>query len=150
MHAGFQPRLSGSRFLSFSWGTPFLRHAYSYHLSRRDHRHNFSPYFYPIYLTYTNASSASSLLSFIPQMILSLGTGLLFGRKNLPLAWFVQTMAFVTLNKVCTSQVCPASCQTAVLCGRFLLLNNLASFIVLFVVHLVPAPCSSASTSVGV
>ncbi|KDQ17920.1 glycosyltransferase family 50 protein [Botryobasidium botryosum FD-172 SS1] len=84
------------------WGFPFLEHSYIYHLSRRDHRHNFSLYFYPIYLSYTTPSS--SLLSFVPQMVLSIGFGFAFGKRDLPFAWFVQTMAFVTFNKVCTSQ----------------------------------------------
>jgi phosphatidylinositol glycan class M len=42
-------------------------------------------------------------LTFLPQMILSLGLGVAFHR-DLPFAWMVQTMAFVTFNKVCTSQ----------------------------------------------
>jgi len=46
-------------------------------------------------------------MSFIPQITLVLGAGLHFGRKmcDLPFAWFVQTVVFVNLNKVCTSQV---------------------------------------------
>lgn len=49
----------------------------------------------------------SPLFSFIPQISLSLGLGLIYGyeRRHLPFAWFVQTMVFVTFNKVCTSQV---------------------------------------------
>jgi phosphatidylinositol glycan class M len=48
----------------------------------------------------------SPLISFVPQMTLSLGTGLLFGRRkeDLPFTWFVQTAVFVLFNKVCTSQ----------------------------------------------
>ena len=110
------------------WGRPFLEESYLYHLHRLDHRHNFSPYFYLIYLTYPSArpspafASASAavppltlwqsalrspLVSFVPQMALSLGVGLLFARRrqDLVFAWFVQTCAFVLLNKVCTSQV---------------------------------------------
>ncbi|KAL0946705.1 hypothetical protein HGRIS_012892 [Hohenbuehelia grisea] len=101
------------------WGMPFLAESYLYHLHRLDHRHNFSPYFYLTYLTYPSSnpgldttpalwSSAlrSPLVSFAPQMLLSLGTGLLFGvtSRDLPFAWFVQTTIFVLFNKVCTSQ----------------------------------------------
>ncbi|KII95366.1 glycosyltransferase family 50 protein [Plicaturopsis crispa FD-325 SS-3] len=102
------------------WGYPFLYETYIYHLHRLDHRHNFSPYFYLTYLTYpSNATSANSaplpffrrvlrspLTSFVPQMVLALGTGLLFGRRkdDLIFAWFVQTVVFVVFNKVCTSQ----------------------------------------------
>jgi len=100
------------------WGYPFLYESYLYHIHRLDHRHNFSPYFYGTYLTYPATSSTlpppppilpflrSPLISFVPQMILSLGTGLLFGRRKEDLAftWFVQTAVFVLFNKVCTSQ----------------------------------------------
>ncbi|OCH93394.1 glycosyltransferase family 50 protein [Obba rivulosa] len=102
------------------WGYPFLYESYLYHLHRVDHRHNFSPYFYPIYLTYPHSPVAptlhnlplwrrlilSPLASFVPQMVLSLGAGLLFGRRkeDLTFAWFVQTAVFVVFNKVCTSQ----------------------------------------------
>ncbi|KAH9857148.1 glycosyltransferase family 50 protein [Lenzites betulinus] len=99
------------------WGQPFLDESYLYHLTRLDHRHNFSPYFYLVYLTYPTASSGpeavlwkrllrSPLTSFVPQMTLALGSGLLFGRRreDLVFAWFVQTFVFVVFNKVCTSQ----------------------------------------------
>ncbi|KAJ1310458.1 hypothetical protein OPQ81_007191 [Rhizoctonia solani] len=95
------------------WGYPFLEHTYLYHLTRRDHRHNFSPYFYPIYLNYGRGDSTNSLpsrmlqnplFSFVPQMALCAGSGLLLGKRDLSFAWFVQTMIFVTFNKVCTSQ----------------------------------------------
>ncbi|RPD66381.1 glycosyltransferase family 50 protein [Lentinus tigrinus ALCF2SS1-6] len=94
------------------WGQPFLEESYLYHLHRLDHRHNFSPYFYLVYLTYPTPSSVpetaawkrllrSPLTSFVPQMVLALGTGLLFGRRkaDLVFAWFVQTFVFVVFNK---------------------------------------------------
>ena len=115
------PFLSARSRLKFhsSWGYPFLYESYLYHVHRRDHRHNFSPYFYLIYLTYPipgeplpdlplwRRITRSPLTSFIPQMVLSLGAGLLFGRhkKDLTFTWFVQTFVFVLFNRVCTSQV---------------------------------------------
>ena len=96
-----------------SWGQPFLEHTFLYHISRLDHRHNFSPYFYSFYLS--TAPSLPSvpwsslvrhpLAAFIPQLGLSVGLGFVFGARDLPFAWLVQTMTFVTFNKVCTSQV---------------------------------------------
>ncbi|KAJ7271962.1 glycosyltransferase family 50 protein [Mycena haematopus] len=102
------------------WGYPFLYESYLFHLHRLDHRHNFSPYFYLIYLTYPSRNPAATVLdlpiwkcllrspltSFVPQMVLALGTGLAFGRHkaDLVFAWFVQTVVFVIFNRVCTSQ----------------------------------------------
>ncbi|GAA6015266.1 hypothetical protein JCM11491_000992 [Sporobolomyces phaffii] len=103
------------------WGQPFLQETFLYHLSRLDHRHNFSPYFYPYYLSSASAASLATssdlgpqsflhsvashpLAAFLPQMILSFGLGFLFGGQDLPYAWLVQTFAFVAFNKVCTSQ----------------------------------------------
>ena len=42
------PRLTACR-----WGWPFLDQAFLYHARRLDLRHNFSPYWYPIYLAST-------------------------------------------------------------------------------------------------
>ncbi|KAJ7741599.1 glycosyltransferase family 50 protein [Mycena maculata] len=101
------------------WGYPFLFESYLYHLHRLDHRHNFSPYFYLIYLTYPSLEPSvpvvlpvwrrvlrTPLTSFGPQMALALGAGFAFGRRkdDLVFAWFVQTVVFVVFNKVCTSQ----------------------------------------------
>ncbi|KAF9484641.1 GPI mannosyltransferase 1 [Pholiota conissans] len=100
------------------WGYPFLYESYLYHVHRLDHRHNFSPYFYLTYLTYPSLPGPaeplslwsqilrSPLTSFVPQMGLALGLGLLLGRRkeDLVFTWFVQTVVFVVFNKVCTSQ----------------------------------------------
>ena len=102
------------------WGYPFVYESYLYHLHRRDHRHNFSPYFYLTYLTYPSKDGSnglppptmfetiirSPLIAFVPQMGLSLLAGFIFARskQDLPFTWFVQTFVFVLFNKVCTSQ----------------------------------------------
>lgn len=103
-----------------SWGEPFLEHTFLYHLHRKDHRHNFSPYFYPIYLSFFSTTDCSHtapmevmlrflrhpLASFLPQATLVLGAGwVLTPVVGLSMAMFVQTVAFVIFNKVCTSQV---------------------------------------------
>ncbi|OXC69286.1 hypothetical protein AYX13_02231 [Cryptococcus neoformans] len=96
------------------WGQPFLDHTYLYHLSRLDHRHNFSPYFYPIYLSFFPSPTASPLpsalvavirhplTSFLPQLSLIITTSL--STCSLSFAMFLQTALFVAFNKVCTSQ----------------------------------------------
>lgn len=84
------------------YGMEFLQETYLYHITRKDHRHNFSLYFLHMYLSSTTPS-ASSLLSFVPQLGLVLSIGVLTAH-DMALAWFLQTFAFVALNKVCTSQ----------------------------------------------
>lgn len=95
-------------------------------MTRLDHRHNFSTHFYPIYLDMfsSNSRSTPSLLqtlklgsllaalkkiaksSFAPQLGLSLFIGLrLGGTTSLAFTWFLQTLAFTSFNRVCTSQV---------------------------------------------
>ncbi|GAA5910133.1 hypothetical protein JCM5296_001968 [Sporobolomyces johnsonii] len=96
------------------WGEPFLDETFLYHLRRLDHRHNFSPYFYPYYLsasptvsrpdTALHTLASHPLAAFVQQMALSIGLGFAFGGRDLPYAWLVQTFAFVAFNKVCTSQ----------------------------------------------
>lgn len=83
-----------------------------YHLTRRDVRHNFSPYFYPFYLSDAPFSQEealfdklSPLVSFLPQLVSLLAAAFKFGAVDFPFACFLQTFCFVTFNKVCTSQV---------------------------------------------
>ncbi|KAL3858975.1 hypothetical protein ACJMK2_009219 [Sinanodonta woodiana] len=88
----------------YRYGWDFLYHTYLYHIVRKDIRHNFSVYFYMLYLTTEiNNSIILGLLCFLPQVLLHVVFSFKFYRDP-PLAFFINTFAFVMLNKVCTSQ----------------------------------------------
>jgi len=97
-----------SGFMFFAWtgvffylyGWDFLNEALLYHLTRTDPRHNFSIYFYHIYLHHQQGfSSIQRLASFLPQLIVQLALIARFSR-DLPFCMFLQTVAFVAFNKV--------------------------------------------------
>lgn len=85
-------------------GYKFLFEYLLYHVLRKDHRHNYSIFYYLIYLTYdNNFSNSLSLIAFLPQMILIL-LATLFLYREINLCLIILTMIFVTFNKVITSQ----------------------------------------------
>ena len=85
-------------------GYKFLYEYLLYHLIRKDHRHNYSIFYYTIYLTYDNDfSKYLSLITFLPQMILILSVTI-FLYKDINLCLIVLTMIFVHFNKVITAQ----------------------------------------------
>ncbi|KAK9777420.1 putative GPI mannosyltransferase-like protein 1 [Seiridium cardinale] len=99
------------------YGHDFLQHTFLHHVTRIDHRHNFSPYNILLYLTsaepYLTTSGAGTnflgikieSVAFVPQLLLSCVLVPLVGaKKSLPATLLAQTFAFVTFNKVCTSQ----------------------------------------------
>lgn len=93
---------TGIFFYLYEW--EFLHEALLYHLTRTDPRHNFSIYFYHIYLNYERDFSISEkLVSFLPQLTVQLVLIFRFA-QDLPFCFFVQTVAFVAFNKVITAQ----------------------------------------------
>ncbi|EPS42139.1 hypothetical protein H072_3942 [Dactylellina haptotyla CBS 200.50] len=107
----------GLNFAMFAiYGQPFIVHTFLHHLARLDHRHNFSPYNTLLYLKsspfipdpFYPAIYPSKLsierLAFVPQLLLSAVFLPFLATTNLPSTMFVQTFAFVTFNKVVTSQ----------------------------------------------
>ncbi|CAI0541585.1 unnamed protein product [Linum tenue] len=93
---------TGLFFHLYQW--EFLNEALLYHLTRADPRHNFSVYFYHIYLQYgRQLSLVEKLISFLPQSIVQLVLISTFA-QDLPFCFFLQTVAFVAFNKVITAQ----------------------------------------------
>ncbi|KAK6737303.1 hypothetical protein RB195_019789 [Necator americanus] len=92
-------------FFYYFYGDQFLEEFLLYHIKRRDIKHNFSPYFYPLSLVDDNESLSKIIgfLAFFPQAFLVIFFAFRY-YKDLPFCWFLSTFAFVTFNKVCTSQ----------------------------------------------
>lgn len=98
--------LSGSVFFLWTalffyfYGWEFLNEALLYHLTRVDPRHNFSIYFYHIYLHHQSEFSImEKLASFFPQLLVQTVLVSCFF-EDLQFCFFVQTVAFVSFNKV--------------------------------------------------
>lgn len=91
------------------YGHPFVEHSFTYHFTRIDHRHNFSVYNTLLHLSSSQAADSGfhiESLAFVPQLVLAVAAiPLLLAKADLPSTMLAQTFAFVTFNKVCTSQV---------------------------------------------
>lgn len=98
-----------SAYMYHIYGHEYLENAYFYHLYRTDHRHNFSLWNILLYFDSANPlKSQLAKLAFLPQLVVTLAVPILQWSQptfqNLLSVLFVQTFAFVTFNKVCTSQ----------------------------------------------
>lgn len=97
--------LTGLCFYLYGW--EFLHESLLYHLTRTDPRHNFSIYFYHIYLHYEREFSImEKLIAFLPQFTVQLVLIFQFAR-DLPFCFFLQTLAFVAFNKVSVRTILP-------------------------------------------
>jgi len=101
--------ISASTFFGFTflcyyiYGYECLFESLLYHLGRKDHRHNFSIYYLSNYLTMETSEYDLSQFSFFPMLLLiAVATWKLHHRLELCL--LIQTLIFVTFNKVCTAQ----------------------------------------------
>ena len=100
--AGVCLGLIAGLYLLYGW--TFLYEAYLHHFVRADNRHNFSVYFYDMYLRYgLPTRTGMGLAAFLPQFGSVLAVGAVT-YQDLPLCITVQTLLFVAFNKVCTAQ----------------------------------------------
>ena len=87
------------------YGKMAIKESLVYHLTRSDHRHNFSPFFTLFHCQKDQISLAYRIVLFIPQLILLCAIAIKFGRIDFPFACCLQTFTFVSFNRVITSQV---------------------------------------------
>ncbi|KAL0099506.1 hypothetical protein PUN28_020194 [Cardiocondyla obscurior] len=88
------------------YGFKFLYESFIYHLVRKDTRHNFSVYFYMLYLSGSQSQNViEKILMFLPQLLLLLMSSYYYSEKSkLPFAMFVEAIISVMYNPVITSQ----------------------------------------------
>ncbi|XP_047117492.1 GPI mannosyltransferase 1-like [Schistocerca piceifrons] len=94
--------------LFFYWlyGYQFLHESFLYHIARRDTRHNFSVYFYMLYLTSDVPLPLwQRIFVVFPQFVLLIVLSFVYGsRKDLDFCVLAQAIVMVTYNTVVTSQ----------------------------------------------
>ena len=99
------------------YGWQFVEETYLYHITRYEHstsptenpfvlfrkdsRHNFSVYFYMLYLTVGDDDIGLNVLTFLPQVVLLLLLTYKYSSiYEVNFCLFCQTLVFVTFNKV--------------------------------------------------
>ena len=92
----------------YFYGFKFLYESLIYHLIRKDARHNFSVFFYTLYLSAADVVVPSKFLrifNILPQLILLITlSGFYSYKKNLAFALMTQAFVIVIYNTVMTSQ----------------------------------------------
>ncbi|XP_053974852.1 GPI mannosyltransferase 1 [Hylaeus volcanicus] len=90
----------------YFYGYKYLYESLIYHMIRKDTKHNFSVYFYMLYLSANHPPSLlQKMFTFLPQLVLLLMLSYKYSSKSeLPFAMFTQAMVMVTYNPVLTSQ----------------------------------------------
>ena len=109
------------------YGNAALEDGLLYHFSRTDHRHNYSMYWYWIYLAMARPAANLTMIGrllLLPQVVLLLYSSLGIASHDLGLAMFVQTFLFVTHNKVITAQYFTWYLCLLPLCSDSLVLNR--------------------------
>ncbi|XP_034945475.1 GPI mannosyltransferase 1 [Chelonus insularis] len=88
------------------YGYEFLYTSFFFHLIRKDARHNFSIYFYMLYLLVGESENTiERILRTIPLLILLIIVSFRYAnKKQLPFAILILAMVMVTYNSVVTSQ----------------------------------------------
>jgi len=91
------------------YGFEAIHHSLLYHLGRKDHRHNYSIYWYGIYLSGGSGEESTTFdslqsFAFLPQIALLIYSAIKFLPADLPFTLFLQTLIFVHFNKVLTGQ----------------------------------------------
>ncbi|KAK7873087.1 hypothetical protein R5R35_000368 [Gryllus longicercus] len=97
--------LTGIGWLMYGW--PCLDESILYHLRRRDTRHNFSVYFYLLYLGVGQPLALWQRVAMLfPQAILLFALSVTFGtrRNTLPFCLLTQAIVMVVYNTVVTAQ----------------------------------------------
>jgi len=90
----------------YLYGFKFLYESVLYHLMRKDTKHNFSVYFYMLYLSADQPQDLiQKVFMFLPQLLLLLMAAYYYSEKsNLPFGMFIQAAIAVMYNPVMTSQ----------------------------------------------
>jgi len=90
-----------------AYGSIYVEEALLYHLRRADHRHSFSVFWLPIYLSRALQDSRLNLLlklaPFAAHLLLQ-AASLLALKHDMEKCALAQTLLFVAANKVCTAQ----------------------------------------------
>lgn len=102
----------------FAYFPEYWEECWIYHFIRKDHRHNFSPYFYPFYLSLSSPLSyrlpflsniCQYLCAFLPSIAwITLGSvwvqKYVRGKQSMGQCGLLLTWTFLLFNRVCTAQ----------------------------------------------